>query len=1088
MSKKRIYTVATSHLDTVWSWDFETTVSHYIYDTLVDNIALFKKYPSYTFSFEGAYRYELMEEYYPKLFEEMKEYISQGRWNVCGSAYENGDTNCPSPEALFRNILFGNSYFNEKFNKRSVDIYLPDCFGFGWALPSIACHAHLKGFTTQKLAWGSAYGIPFDIGKWKGVDGSEIYACLNPHDYYYTLTKLRDWDFVLNKLKENEKFGLDWTYIFHGIGDRGGAPEEASVKFVDSEIRKNSDSAVEVVAAAADKIYRDIENDLPQEVRDNLPVWGNELVMQNHGVGGYTSRAIGKRWNSKCQELGDMAEKAGVLADFFGTGSYNEDVLEKSWKRVIAHQFHDDIPGTSVERAYRRSWNDYALSMNQFSGELEASLASLSALAKTDFCTGIPLMVFNSTQYSRSSPVKARLKNVDAPSFRVYNNKGRELKSQINKLENGITELLFIADVDALGFAVFDARPSKQPCSLDTSLSINDCTMENQKYIVRLNKNGDISSIIDKQDNERELLSAPIVLGQFRYTGSKDWPAWEMNYDEANREPDRIPQLVSVKIAESGCARVAFEVKQSDGKSDFTNLILLTDGGNTVEVYSEIEWRSMRTMCKNIFSFTAENEKAVFDLGLGAIERTNMSEKLFEVPAQKWADITDKSNAFGISVLSECKHGWDKFNDKTLRLTAIHTPKRNYRIDSMQSMMDLGLNRYSFAIFSHKGKVGAQTQREAQLYSQPLTAMVLDRHQGRIGSEYSFIKLNGDDVILRALKMPHHNIESGEVIVRFNEGANKNVKDFTFTMGEGIESARELWASEEYKADASVEGGALFTSFKPYEVKTFALKLKKPSALKKDKPVIKPVKLEYNSKFITKQDEKCDEFAYYIPREIIPERINAFGGEFTISQDNYKNALVSAENKITVSKTAKSLKLLCTGHLNKDFAVKFTVDGNPVYRTVNSDEQAYAAWDLYNLGDTAYVKSGHLGFDATHAHDKNGRDIYAKNIYLWVITIEVDGNSVIELSDNSDLIILSACESSLPAASLVTLLYDEVSERSFTFRKSLKEKLWYLHSKCVWMLNDKDDFVRHNNNGKNGRRVEQSKKKIKSRTLEKAGH
>ena len=273
MKKKKIYTVATSHLDTIWSWDFETTVSKYIYDTLVDNFALFKKYPSYIFSFEGSYRYELMEEYYPELFEQMKEYIKQGRWHVTGSAFENGDTNCPSPEALFRNILIGNSYFDEKFGKRSCDIYLPDCFGFGWALPSIAHHANLKGFTTQKLAWGSAYGIPFDIGKWYGVDGNFIYASVNPHDYYYTLTKLRDWDFVTDKLKENEKYGLDWTYMFHGIGDRGGAPEEKTVKFVDDEIKKNDSSDIEVVAASADQIYRDIESELPQEVKDKLPEW-----------------------------------------------------------------------------------------------------------------------------------------------------------------------------------------------------------------------------------------------------------------------------------------------------------------------------------------------------------------------------------------------------------------------------------------------------------------------------------------------------------------------------------------------------------------------------------------------------------------------------------------------------------------------------------------------------------------------------------------------------------------------------------------------------------------------------------------------
>lgn len=140
----------------------------------------------------------------------------------------------------------------------------------------------------------------------------------------------------------------------------------------------------------------------------------------------------------------------------------------------------------------------------------------------------------------------------------------------------------------------------------------------------------------------------------------------------------------------------------------------------------------MRTLAKNKFSFTAENEKATFDLGLGAIERGNMSEKLFEVPAQKWVDLTDKSGEFGVSVLSECKYGWDKYKDNTLRLTAIHTPKRNYRIDSMQSFMDLGLNRYSFAIFSHKGKAQAKTQLEARKFVTPMTAYVTTKHQGKL--------------------------------------------------------------------------------------------------------------------------------------------------------------------------------------------------------------------------------------------------------------------------------------------------------------------------------------------------------------------
>ena len=170
--EKRIYTCATAHLDTIWNWDLEHTITNCLYNTLAGNFELFEKYKDYKFNFEGSYRYELFEEYYPEYFEKLKKYIDEGRWNVTGSAFENGDVNVPSPEALFRNILYGNGYFRKAFGKTSKEIYLPDCFGFGYALPSIIRHGNLLGFTTQKLTWGSAYGTPFDIGKWYGVDGN----------------------------------------------------------------------------------------------------------------------------------------------------------------------------------------------------------------------------------------------------------------------------------------------------------------------------------------------------------------------------------------------------------------------------------------------------------------------------------------------------------------------------------------------------------------------------------------------------------------------------------------------------------------------------------------------------------------------------------------------------------------------------------------------------------------------------------------------------------------------------------------------------------------------------------------------------
>ena len=62
LTKKTIFTIAVSHLDTSWLWDLETTIGKYIPATLFRNFPLMDKYPDYTFGFEGSYRYELMEE------------------------------------------------------------------------------------------------------------------------------------------------------------------------------------------------------------------------------------------------------------------------------------------------------------------------------------------------------------------------------------------------------------------------------------------------------------------------------------------------------------------------------------------------------------------------------------------------------------------------------------------------------------------------------------------------------------------------------------------------------------------------------------------------------------------------------------------------------------------------------------------------------------------------------------------------------------------------------------------------------------------------------------------------------------------
>ena len=126
-------------------------------------------------------------------------------------------------------------------------------------------------------------------------------------------------------------------------------------------------------------------------------------------------------------------------------------------------------------------------------------------------------------------------------------------------------------------------------------------------------------------------------------------------------------------------------------------------------------------------------------------------------------------------------------------------------------------------------------------------------------------------------------------------------------------------------------------------------------------------------------------------------------------------------------------------------------------KTVNLSDKAFAGWDLYDLGETAFVNKGHLGFEATHSHDTDGKDIYAKGMYFYVVTLDVNNGSEIILPSDNELLILSACEVNSPKASLVTPLMDEVPEREFTFHKNLKEKLRYLQSNLLWKIKYNDD-------------------------------
>ena len=191
-----LYVVGYAHLDTEWRWEYPQVIDEYIRKTMEGNFTLFEKYPHYVFNFSGANRYRFMKEYFPADFLQVQKYVNEGRWFPAGSSMEEGDVNAPNAEAIIRQILYGNEWFRKEFGKASMEYMLPDCFGFPSSLPTILAHSGVKGFSTQKLTWGSSAlaggpdslektpeGTPFNVGVWVGPDGESVIAGLNPGSY-----------------------------------------------------------------------------------------------------------------------------------------------------------------------------------------------------------------------------------------------------------------------------------------------------------------------------------------------------------------------------------------------------------------------------------------------------------------------------------------------------------------------------------------------------------------------------------------------------------------------------------------------------------------------------------------------------------------------------------------------------------------------------------------------------------------------------------------------------------------------------------------------------------------------------------------
>ncbi len=1103
LTKPTLFVVGYAHLDTQWRWEYPQVIREFLPNTMHDNFSLFEKYPHYIFNFSGANRYRLMKEYYPADYARLTQYVKAGRWFPAGSSMEESDVNSPSAESILRQVLYGNQLFRRDFGKASAEYMLPDCFGFPASLPSLLAHAGIKGFSTQKLTWHSASavggpdspektpaGIPFNVGFWQGPDGKGVISALNPGDYsggvWNDLSKSDpagnvrsyvDWPQRLDR--DGKVSGLFADYHYYGTGDIGGAPRESSVQLVEAIVTGSKiaiprmpqpgrddaaaervpqqppqavqvgDGPVRVISANAEQMFLAIQ---PDQIA-HLPRYSGDLELIEHSAGSLTSEAYQKRWNRKNELLADAAERASVAAAWLGGRAYPQERLNNAWTLVMGGQFHDIMAGTATPQAYEYSWNDDVLALNQFAHVLTSATDAVSSGLDTR-ASGVPVVVYNPLNIERGDLVEATVAfPKGAPKFvRVFGPQGEEVPAQL-QTSGDTTRVLFLAGVPAASYSVYDVEAAEVSPVLSDLKAAHDSssaqwTLENLRYRVRVSEDGDVAGIFDKS-LDKELLSAPLRVA-FQTEKPHDWPAWNMDWTDQQQSPrGYVSGPAKIRVVANGPARVALEIERESEGSRFVQTIRLSagDAGNRVEFANVIDWRSKEAALKAVFPLAAANPLATYNWDVGTIERGNNDPKKYEVASHQWFDLTDKSGAFGVTVLSDCKNGSDKPDDTTLRLTLIYTPglgAGNGHDYSDQTTQDWGRHEFVYGLAGHAGDWrGARTDWQALRLNQPLLAFTATKHPGPLGKSFSLFNINNKRVRVLALKKAE---QSDEIILRMVEMEGKPQKDVRVAFAAPLSSVREVNGQEQEIAaaggatPATITAGELATSFGPYELRTFALKLGAPPA-KIPAPRSQPVALPYNLSAASLDGQKSsggfDAEGRALPAEMLPDNIDYAGIKFKLAPAGKPTAVAARGQSIALPAGNYNRVYLLAASAEGDQQAAFRAGSNATQLTIQDWSGFIGQWDKrtwkknqvtlpprpgappdapprtrttleYTGLDPAFIKRAPVAWFASHRHAANGENEPYAYSYLFAYSLDLPaGAKSLVLPDNDNIRVLA---------------------------------------------------------------------------------
>ena len=657
--------------------------------------------------------------------------------------------------------------------------------------------------------------------------------------------------------------GLQMMYLY-GVGDHGGGPTRVDL---DTAQRWQKPDVVfpnlELSTAAS------FLNNLSKNENElNLPVWNGELYFQYHR-GVQTTQSETKRGNRKSEVALLTAEKLASIGTLFGEG-YPQADFDASWKKVLFNQFHDVLPGSGIGINYVDAARKYA-EVQRFSKDtMQAELNELAARVNFPpspaqitnanprqfgevkvqaIASGVGVLVFNPLSWTRTGAVDFDVQfPAPVPSVSAVAPDGKQIIVHMvsQDKQTGRAHLQMIAeDVPANGYKLFllvgtsaklvDIPGAKK---LEPTLSATETSLENEFLRVQVDpKTGCITSLFDKRSNTEALatavegVGAPANLPDGKPCGNllqafvdkpKRWDAWNMDANFIEHHTD-LMQADEVKLIENSPLRAMIRVTHKWQSSSFVQDITLYAGMPRVDVNMQVDWHERHILLKVAFPLSARNDKATFEIPYGTVERpttrnTPAEKAQFEVPALRWADLSDATHGF--SLLNDSKYGYDA-KDNVLRLSLLRGP------EYPDPNADQGHHEFTYSLYPHAGTwKEALTVRQGYEVNYPLMATSTTRHQGTLPPSQSFFATQEDNVVITAIKK---DADDSSLIIRFYEWAGKK-GDVHLTLPHAASAAWQTNLMEVAPSALSLDAGGKVVTVptNAYEIKTVRVQFGKP--------------------------------------------------------------------------------------------------------------------------------------------------------------------------------------------------------------------------------------------------------------------